>query len=96
MCVSASGFAAAEPLASGRGAGVNFPISCSAPSQVRFNQALAALHSFWYARAVKEFGDIAQSEPDCAIAYWGVALSLWKSDGLHQATSRGTLNPNSF
>jgi tetratricopeptide (TPR) repeat protein len=77
MSVSASGFAAAEPPASGRGAGVNFPISCSAPSQARFNQALAALHSFWYARAVKEFGDIAQSEPDCAIAYWGVALSLW-------------------
>src|SRR6476619_8269030 len=77
MSVSASGFAAAEPPASGRGAGVNFPISCSAPSQARFNEALAALHSFWYARAVKEFGDIAQGEPDCAIAYWGVALSLW-------------------
>jgi hypothetical protein len=36
-----------------------------------------AYHSFWYADAVKEFGDIAQTEPDCAIAYWGLALSLW-------------------
>ncbi len=69
--------AAAEPAAAGRGSGVNFPTSCSAPAQARFNDALAALHSFWYARAAKEFGDIAQAEPDCAIAHWGLALSLW-------------------
>jgi hypothetical protein len=74
---SAPRLQAAPEAASGRGAGVNFPISCSPAAQVRFNDALAGLHSFWYARAVKEFGDIAQSEPDCAIAYWGVALSLW-------------------
>jgi hypothetical protein len=69
--------AAAETPPFGRGAGVNFPISCSPSAQARFNEALSGLHSFWYARALKEFSDIPQSEPGCAIAYWGVALSLW-------------------
>jgi hypothetical protein len=56
---------------------VNFPISCSPSAQAQFNEARSGLHSFWYARAVKEFRDITQSEPGCPIAYWGVALSLW-------------------
>jgi tetratricopeptide (TPR) repeat protein len=77
MGVSAPPLQAAPEAGLGRGAGVNFPTSCTPPAQARFNEALAGLHSFWYARAVKEFGDIAQSEPDCPIAYWGVALSLW-------------------
>jgi hypothetical protein len=77
MGVSTGHGQAAPEAASGRAAGVNFPTSCTPSLQARFNGALAGLHSFWYARAVKEFGEIAQTEPDCAIAYWGVALSLW-------------------
>jgi hypothetical protein len=77
MGSSAPAVQAATDADLGRGAGVDFLISCTPSAQTRFNEALAGLHSFWYARAVKEFGDIAQTEPDCAIAYWGLALSLW-------------------
>jgi hypothetical protein len=34
----------------GRGRDVSFPVSCGADVQPRFDAALAALHSFWYAR----------------------------------------------
>ena len=69
--------AQADAAEVGRGKGVNFPISCSTAAQQKFNDALAALHSFWYAQAVKEFTAIADSEPSCAMAHWGVALSRW-------------------
>src|SRR3981189_3145589 len=67
----------ADAAATGRGKGVSFPVSCSPAAQQSFNDALAALHSFWYAQAVKEFTAIADSEPTCAMAHWGVALSRW-------------------
>ncbi|PWT90583.1 MAG: hypothetical protein C5B56_05185 [Proteobacteria bacterium] len=63
--------------AAGRGKGVAFPVSCNAQSQQEFNDALAALHSFWYAQAAKEFQAIAEREPDCAMAHWGYAMSRW-------------------
>jgi tetratricopeptide (TPR) repeat protein len=56
---------------------VNFPISCSAASQKAFNHAVWTLHSFWYPEALKGFTDIATAEPDCAMAYWGMAMSHW-------------------
>jgi hypothetical protein len=67
----------APTQATDRGKGVNFPVSCSATAQQAFNDALAALHSFWYAQAAKEFRAIAEREPDCAMAHWGYAMSLW-------------------
>ena len=56
---------------------MNFRVSCSATAQQAFNEALAALHSFWYAQAAKEFLAIAEREPDCAMAHWGYAMSQW-------------------
>jgi tetratricopeptide (TPR) repeat protein len=67
----------ANPLMAGRGGDLSFPISCGAPIQPRFDAALAALHSFWYGEALQEFTAISQSDPDCAIAHWGVAMSVW-------------------
>jgi hypothetical protein len=61
----------------GRGKDVNFPISCGEAAQPRFEAALAALHSFWYGQSLKEFTALAQANPDCAMAHWGVAMSLW-------------------
>jgi hypothetical protein len=66
-----------NPLMEGRGGDLSFPISCRAEIQPRFDAALAALHSFWYGQAVKEFTAITQADPDCAIAHWGIAMSLW-------------------
>jgi len=81
--LSAAG--AEEPLKgapSGAGIGpvveeVNFPVSCSPTAQKAFNHAAWTLHSFWYPEALKSFTDIAKGEPDCAMAYWGVAMSNW-------------------
>ena len=66
-----------NPLMEGRGGDLFFPVSCEAQIQPRFDAALAALHSFWYGRAREEFAAIAQSDPDCAMAHWGLAMSVW-------------------
>ena len=55
---------------------VHFPISCSPEAQQQFDRADAMLHSFFYPETVKAFDAIAQTEPSCAMAYWGVAISL--------------------
>ena len=72
--------AAAAPPGAGEGPvveEVNFPISCSPTAQKAFNHAAWTLHSFWYPEALQGFTDIAKAEPDCAMAYWGVAMSHW-------------------
>src|SRR3984893_19062055 len=54
---------------------VDFPISCSAAAQQQFNRAVAMLHSFFFPETVNEFTAIAEKEPSCAMAYWGIAIS---------------------
>jgi len=54
---------------------VNFPISCSTEAQAQFNRGVALLHSFFFPETVKAFSAIAEKEPSCAMAYWGIAIS---------------------
>ena len=54
---------------------VNLPISCSPAAQQQFNRALALQHSFFFPETVKAFTAIAEKEPSCAMAYWGIAIS---------------------
>jgi tetratricopeptide (TPR) repeat protein len=56
---------------------VHFPVSCTAPSQKAFERGVALLHSFWYEEAEKDFVQITKDDPACAMAHWGVAMSLW-------------------
>ncbi len=56
---------------------VHFPVSCSDSVQKPFARGVALLHSFWYEEAEKEFVDIGKDDPHCAMAHWGVAMSLW-------------------
>ena len=56
---------------------VHFPVSCAASQQLPFGRGVALLHSFWYEEAEKEFQQIANDDPHCAMAHWGVAMSLW-------------------
>jgi tetratricopeptide (TPR) repeat protein len=65
-----------DALMAGRGK-VGFPVSCDANLQPRFDAALAALHSFWYGQALKEFTALTEADPDCAMSYWGIAMSEW-------------------
>src|SRR5678815_1439650 len=54
---------------------VHFAISCSPAAQQQFDRAVAMLHSFFYPETEKAFQAIAQQEPSCAMAYWGIAIS---------------------
>lgn len=56
---------------------VHFPVSCVDSVQKPFARGVALLHSFWYEEAEKEFLDIAKDDPHCAMAHWGIAMSLW-------------------
>jgi hypothetical protein len=56
---------------------VNFPVSCARDVQKPFERGVALLHSFWYEEAEKEFRQISAQDPNCAMAHWGVAMSLW-------------------
>src|SRR5215813_12901076 len=104
---SANAQSDAHDLMEGRGRDVSFPVSCGADIQPRFDAALAALHSFWYGQALKEFSAITEAKPDCAMAYWGIAISVWNqiwapptpanlkkgSDAITQALALGAKTP---
>ena len=54
---------------------VHFKTSCSPEAQKEFERALAMLHSFFFPETVKAFTAIPTTDPSCAIAYWGIAIS---------------------
>ncbi len=56
---------------------VEFETSCSQKVKADMNLAISLLHSFEYDEAEKVFAKIIDEEPDCAMAYWGVAMSNW-------------------
>lgn len=56
---------------------VNFPISCKPDVQPAFNRAVAILHSFDYEEARRAFNEIAEQDPACGMAHWGVAMTYW-------------------
>src|SRR5713101_8428319 len=49
--------------------------SCSPGVSADFDRALALLHNFWYARALEAFRKVIQADPQCAMAYWGAAMT---------------------
>jgi tetratricopeptide (TPR) repeat protein len=58
---------------------VAFVTSCSAAAQPQFNRAVALLHSFEFQRAIDGFGATLGTDPSCAMAEWGIALSRWSN-----------------
>jgi tetratricopeptide (TPR) repeat protein len=56
---------------------VSFPISCRASVQKPFERGVALLHSFEYGEADRQFQQITKSDPECAMVYWGRAMSLY-------------------
>src|SRR5215813_10593365 len=54
---------------------VHFPIACSPGLQEEFDLALAMLHTFSFPAAAKTFTAISQKDPECAMAYWGLAAT---------------------
>src|SRR5262245_32177396 len=55
---------------------VHFETSCNEVAQRRFDRAMRYQHSFWYRESKELFEEVLKADPDCGIAYWGIALSL--------------------
>lgn len=59
-----------------------FPVSTKvALAQQFFNQGVGQLHGFWYFEAERSFRQVAQLDPDCAMAYWGMAMANFENKG---------------
>src|SRR2546423_10570846 len=56
---------------------VKFPITCRPAVQAEFERAVALLHSFAYSAAEASFRHVAATDPQCAIAPWGVAMATF-------------------
>jgi predicted Zn-dependent protease len=55
---------------------VHFATSCNETAQRRFDRAMRYQHSFWYSESKEIYEEAIKADPECAIAYWGIALSL--------------------
>ncbi len=55
---------------------VHFQTSCNPTAQARFNRGMRYQHSFWFRSSQEVFEDVLKADPECAIAHWGIALSL--------------------
>lgn len=58
---------------------VDFQTSCQPATRADFNRAMALLHSFEFGPARDLFEKVLSADPNCAIAYWGIALSHWSN-----------------
>jgi tetratricopeptide (TPR) repeat protein len=56
---------------------VEFPISCTPGVQSEFSRGVALLHSFFYEEARRVFTSVAERDPKCAMAQWGIAMTWW-------------------
>ncbi|MEO8276657.1 MAG: hypothetical protein ABI639_10570 [Thermoanaerobaculia bacterium] len=57
---------------------VDFEVSCTPPAQVEFNRAVALLHHMTYPQAREAFAQVSVTDPACAMAHWGVAMTLFQ------------------
>ena len=63
----------AEPLGT-----VHFPVSCTPAAQADFDGAMALLHHMTYPQARAGFEALAARDPGCAMAHWGIAMTLFQ------------------
>jgi tetratricopeptide (TPR) repeat protein len=70
---------------------VHFKTSCNEVAQRRFDRGMRYQHSFWYIPAKEVFEEALKADPTCAMAQWGIALSLL--DNPHGAIPRANLAP---
>jgi len=87
--LATTGFVLAVPALAddeGKLGTVHFATSCNAEAQKAFDKAMLFQHSFWYRASQKTFEDALRKDPECGIAYWGIALSLlWNPHGVPPA-----------
>lgn len=56
---------------------LKFSLSCNYETRAAFDLAVALLHSFQYSEAEKAFVSVIDTDPNCPMAYWGVAMSIY-------------------
>ncbi len=55
---------------------VDFPVkTTNGEAQVFFNQGVGQLHGFWYYEAERSFRQVLHLDPNCTMAYWGMAMA---------------------
>jgi tetratricopeptide (TPR) repeat protein len=57
---------------------VDFGVSCAPAVRADFDRAVALLHHMTYPVAYAAFEGVAETDPECAIAYWGMAVTLFQ------------------
>lgn len=57
---------------------IHFDVSCNENVQQDFNYALGMLHHMMYASSRELFKEILEKDPDCAMAHWGIATTLFQ------------------
>lgn len=57
---------------------VNFQASCAEAVRADVDHALGLMHHMMYTQARAEFEAVVQTEPDCAMAHWGIATTLFQ------------------
>src|SRR5271165_703556 len=68
--------AVAAPVARDDLGKVHFATSCQPAVQEQFDQAMVFLYAFWAKDAIAGFKTVLQQDPDCVMAYWGIAMAL--------------------
>jgi tetratricopeptide (TPR) repeat protein len=72
---------------------VSFQVSCKPTVQPEFNRAMALLHSFAYSAGREAFESVAEHDPQCAMAHWGIAMTyyhqLWEPAMPGDGVARG-------
>jgi hypothetical protein len=56
---------------------LKFSLSCNYETRATFDLAVALLHSFQYNESEKAFVKVIDADPNCPMAYWGVAMSIY-------------------
>ncbi len=56
---------------------LKFSLSCNYETRATFDLAVALLHSFQYSESEKAFVKVIDIDPNCPMAYWGVAMSIY-------------------
>lgn len=72
---------------------VTFPVSCEKKAQAQAARGLALMHHMTYEGARVAFAAAAETDPDCAMAYWGQAMSyihpLWSDPPSEEEFAEG-------
>ncbi|HJU66385.1 MAG TPA: hypothetical protein VJ596_11935 [Gemmatimonadaceae bacterium] len=57
---------------------VSFQVSCAQGVRSDFDRAVALLHHMMYVESRGAFEEIAAKDPQCAMAHWGIAMTLFQ------------------